>query len=223
MARFLGTCFLLWCIILATGQQCPSNQHAAMKLSITSERNSTGHWIARVSLNHGAHQHEVGPWEVDVDHSSAKCNDVESIHLVTTITAPPEHLHVNYKLLPGLGYYTFHEIPTSWYKAVITCKEENGNLLILNSPEEFTELKKIWDASGVKGDFLHVGINDFDKEKEFVTVLGDLLNSTGYAQWGPNEPNSGDTANCGAVRRTGDLYDSYCRNLFPFFCEQSLS
>jgi hypothetical protein len=51
---------------------------------------------------------------------------------------------------------------------------------------------------------------------------GDSLNSTGYVQWGPNEPNSGDTANCGAVRRTGDLYDSYCRNLFPFFCEQSL-
>jgi hypothetical protein len=56
-----------------------------------------------------------------------------------------------------------------------------------------------------------------------MSVLGDLVNSTGYAQWGPSEPNSGDTANCGAVKRTGDLYDSYCRNLFPFFCEQSLS
>jgi hypothetical protein len=71
-----------------------------------------------------------------------------------------------------LGYYRFHDTPVSWYKAVVTCREENGNLLILNSPKEFIELKKIWDASGVKGDYLHVGINDFDKEKEFVTVLG---------------------------------------------------
>jgi len=52
---------------------------------------------------------------------------------------------------------------------------------------------------------------------------GDTLNSTGYVRWGPNEPNSGDTANCGAVKRSGDLYDSYCKNNFPFFCEQSLS
>lgn len=33
-------------------------------------------------------------------------------------------------------------------------------------------MKKIWDASGAKGEFLHVGINDFDKEADFVTVLG---------------------------------------------------
>jgi hypothetical protein len=71
-----------------------------------------------------------------------------------------------------LGYYKFHDIPVSWYKAVVTCRRENGHLLVLNSPKEFIELKKIWDASGVKGDFLHVGINDFDKEAEFVTVLG---------------------------------------------------
>lgn len=69
--------------------------------------------------------------------------------------------------------------------------------------------------------------NDFNHSmmcNEFPCLfLGDLVNSTGYAQWGPNEPNSGDTANCGAVKRTGDLYDSHCKNLFPFFCEQSLS
>jgi hypothetical protein len=74
--------------------------------------------------------------------------------------------------LPELGYYRFHDIPTSWYKAEIICREENSHLMVLNSPKEFTELKTIWDASGVKGDFLHVGINDFDKEREFVTVLG---------------------------------------------------
>jgi hypothetical protein len=74
--------------------------------------------------------------------------------------------------LPGLGYYRFHDIPTTWYKAVITCTGENGHLLILNSHKEFIELKKIWDASGVKGEYLHIGINDFDKETEFVTVFG---------------------------------------------------
>jgi hypothetical protein len=84
--------------------------------------------------------------------------------------------------LPGLGYYRFHDIPVSWYKAVITCTGENGHLLILNSPKEFTELKKIWDASGVKGDYLHIGINDFDKEKEFVTVLGKNISHINLTQ-----------------------------------------
>jgi hypothetical protein len=93
--------------------------------------------------------------------------------------APPQHSHLKYKLLPELGYYKFYDIPTSWYKAEVTCREANGHLLVLNSPKEFTELKKIWDASGVKGDFLHLGINDFDKEKEFVTVLG-KKNSLNY-------------------------------------------
>lgn len=51
MSHFLVTWFMLWCIILARGQQCPSHQQAAMKLTITSERNSTGYWIARVTEN----------------------------------------------------------------------------------------------------------------------------------------------------------------------------
>jgi hypothetical protein len=79
---------------------------------------------------------------------------------------------LKYELLPGLGYYRFHYVPFTWYKAVITCTEESGHLLILNSPKEFTELKKIWDTAGVKGDYLHIGINDFDKEGEFVSILG---------------------------------------------------
>lgn len=51
MSHLLVTWFISWCIILATGQQCPSHQHASMKLTITSERNSTGHWIAKVREN----------------------------------------------------------------------------------------------------------------------------------------------------------------------------
>jgi hypothetical protein len=86
--------------------------------------------------------------------------------------------------LSEFGYYKFHATPVSWHKAEVTCREENGHLLVLNSAQEFTQLKKIWDESGVKGDYLHLGINDFDKEKEFVTVLGkkislyDLTHST---------------------------------------------
>ncbi|KDR20371.1 hemolymph lipopolysaccharide-binding protein-like [Zootermopsis nevadensis] len=222
MSQFMLIWSVLWWINIATGQQCSSYQHETVKLVIKSQRNNTGHWVAQVSLNHGAYQHEEGPWELDVDHSVEKCDEEESVHLVATIAVPPRHIHVQYKLLPDLGYYRFHDVPVTWYKAVITCTAENGHLLILNSPKEFTELKKIWDASGVKGDFLHIGINDFDKEAVFVTVLGDSLNSTGYAPWGPNEPNSGATANCGALKRTGELHDSYCSNQFPFFCEKNL-
>jgi hypothetical protein len=51
MSRFLVTWFMLRCIVLATELQCPSHQHPSMKLTITSERNSTGQWIAKVRNN----------------------------------------------------------------------------------------------------------------------------------------------------------------------------
>jgi hypothetical protein len=49
--------------------------------------------------------------------------------------------------------------------------------------------------------------------------IGEPLNMTGYARWGNGEPSHGNTANCGRLSRTGQLFDSYCTNMLAFFCE----
>jgi hypothetical protein len=39
-----------------------------------------------VQLEHGAGHQETGPWEVDIDHITAKCEDTESILIVAKVT-----------------------------------------------------------------------------------------------------------------------------------------
>lgn len=48
MFQFILIWFVLWCICVATGPECSSSQNSAMKLAITSHRNSSGYWVAQV-------------------------------------------------------------------------------------------------------------------------------------------------------------------------------
>jgi hypothetical protein len=37
-------------------------------------------------MEHGAGHKETGPWEVDIDHITGKCDDTESILIVAKVT-----------------------------------------------------------------------------------------------------------------------------------------
>jgi hypothetical protein len=37
-------------------------------------------------MAHGAGRKDVGPWEVDIDHTTVTCEDNESVHIVATLT-----------------------------------------------------------------------------------------------------------------------------------------
>lgn len=52
----------------------------------------------QVQLSHGAGHKETGPWEVDIDHITSKCEDTESILIVAKITGgfTNQSLLVNY-------------------------------------------------------------------------------------------------------------------------------
>jgi hypothetical protein len=41
--------------------------------------------LLQVQLEHGAGHKETGPWEVDIDHITAKCEDAESILIVAKV------------------------------------------------------------------------------------------------------------------------------------------
>ncbi|XP_069674756.1 hemolymph lipopolysaccharide-binding protein-like [Periplaneta americana] len=230
--RFYSTiynmCILLllglfcWRFEVSAAGQCTLPSITPLKVTTVSLRNDTGHWIATVKMDHDANQDVAGPFEVDLEHSIEKCTDSESVHIETTVRAPPTQAQRGngYELLPGLGLYKFHKAADTWYNAEMTCVKEGAHLLVLNSENEFAIIKKKWDEYAVGGRYLQIGINDFDAEKTFVTVTGDLLNATGYTKWLPGEPNSGNTANCGAVDRNGYFEDSFCSNKFSFFCEK---
>ncbi|XP_069674759.1 hemolymph lipopolysaccharide-binding protein-like [Periplaneta americana] len=216
--------FFCWCVELSAAGQCTAPPSTPLKLTILSQRNDTGHWTATIKLNHESSYNYAGPFELDVEHSTVNCIDSEAVYIETTVRAPPTQPQPGdgYEQLlpPGLGLYKFHKALDTWYNAEMICVKEGGHLLVLSSDKEFAVLKKKWDESGVGGTYLHIGINDFDKEGTFVTVTGDPINKTGYVKWLPGEPNSGNTANCGAVTREGNYVDSGCSNRFSFFCKK---
>ncbi|KAJ4450147.1 hypothetical protein ANN_01554 [Periplaneta americana] len=182
--RFYSTiynmCILLllglfcWRFEVSAAGQCTLPSITPLKVTTVSLRNDTGHWIATVKMDHDANQDVAGPFEVDLEHSIEKCTDSESVHIETTVRAPPTQAQRGngYELLPGLGLYKFHKAADTWYNAEMTCVKEGAHLLVLNSENEFAIIKKKWDEYAVGGRYLQIGINDFDAEKTFVTVTG---------------------------------------------------
>ncbi|XP_069675499.1 hemolymph lipopolysaccharide-binding protein-like [Periplaneta americana] len=215
------------CVCTSKSLQCNMSRASAYQLSITSRRNESGIWVAQVSLDHGPSDEYDGIWHVDVDHTTTKCERSETVHLVATVTAPLMKPSPNYEYLPELGYYKFHPITVDWSVARETCMKEGAYLMVLNSEKEFQAIKKIWDrqpklTTDWRNDFIHVGLTDHETEGQFYSIFGEHVNSTGYAKWKAGEPNSGNTANCAGVQRSGDFYDSNCSNKLGFFCKQQL-
>ncbi|KAJ4434320.1 hypothetical protein ANN_22877 [Periplaneta americana] len=189
MLRRATVCCVLWCAVACAELQCALPHTSALKFSITSLRNETGHWIAQLQLGHTAEEKNRGPWELDVDHSTAKCEDSESILIAAKITAPPTaQISVpllrgvptapGYELVPLLGYYKLHSSVNTWHGALKICEDEGAHLMVINSEAEVQALKPLWEKTppakitgGSHNDWAWVGFHDLYKEGEFVTIF----------------------------------------------------
>ncbi|KDR21757.1 hemolymph lipopolysaccharide-binding protein-like [Zootermopsis nevadensis] len=232
--RVASSIVLLWCVAASTELQC-SPQALAFRFSINSQRNKTGQWNAQVKLEHEAGNKEVRPWEVEVDHSTAKCGNVESVVIIVTIRGTP-HMDISsrntlapgYELIPGLGGYKFHNEVKTWAEAREICVQEDAHLVIINSQREANALLHFWVPhpkifNDWRNDWAHIGFHDQYVEGEYVTIFNDPLNSTGYAVWTTNQPDGRVTENCGVANRgSSTLADVGCGVQLPFFCEQEL-
>ncbi|XP_069686149.1 hemolymph lipopolysaccharide-binding protein-like [Periplaneta americana] len=240
MRWFAVVSCLFWCANVCVGLQCALPHTSALKLSVTSLRNETGHWIAQLQLGHDAGDKSAGPWEVDIDHTTAKCEDSESILISAKITAPPAVL-VNrpisvgiptapgYELVPGVGYYKLHTDVNTWNGAKNMCEEEGAHLVVVNSEKEALILKNLWDKNppakitgGTHTDWAWIGFHDLYKEGEFVTIFNQTLESAGYKKFHPAEGRGGANENCGLIHRGLELADYNCNHKDPFFCEKEL-
>ncbi|XP_069701698.1 hemolymph lipopolysaccharide-binding protein-like [Periplaneta americana] len=202
-------------------------------------RNETGHWVAQLQLGHDACEKSAGPYEVDIDHMAAKCEDSESILISAKIAAAPSTTMITqskspkvptvlgYELVPGQGYYKLHTDVNTWHGAKMICEEEGAHLMVINSEKEVKSVKPILDknsniAGGVHTDWIWIGFHDLYDEGKFVTIFNDTLESTGYVNWGGGEGSGGKSENCGLLHQSLLLADYPCNAKDGFLCEIEL-
>nr|BAA18916.1 lectin-related protein [Periplaneta americana] len=208
----------------STDLQCSSTQADLLNFSITSNKNETGHWVAKVNLKHG--DNYGLPLHVNVDHTAVLCERSDSVYIVATISAPPRSPSAGYELLPGLGYYKFHTDYKNWYDARKTCIQEGAHLAVINSETESKALLKLWLPhpkmfNDWRNDWAHIGFHDHYTEGQFVTIFDTPLNEAGFSKWQPPNPDGGDKDDCGVFRRNfGTLGDIPCSAKLAFICEQ---
>ncbi|XP_001599898.2 hemolymph lipopolysaccharide-binding protein-like [Nasonia vitripennis] len=139
----------------------------------------------------------------------------------------------DYLYTPGIGSHKLHTVAKPWNEARQICKEENAHLAIINSKAEEKVLLETMKKAGLRinarhtTDQAYLGIHDFFKEGEWLTIFGESIYSAGYAEWSTNwyvrQPdNAGNGENCGTLVLNGGMNDNACHIPLAFFCETPL-
>ncbi|XP_011341206.1 hemolymph lipopolysaccharide-binding protein-like [Ooceraea biroi] len=121
------------------------------------------------------------------------------------------------------GYvHKFYLLKTTWNKARQTCVKEGGHLAIINSTSEEKVLLRMMQEKNISAAWL--GLHDLYEEGDWVSILDEPLENTGYTSWTtkwPNQPdNNGGNQNCAAlVSPEGGMDDVQCGILLHFFCK----
>jgi len=97
-------------------------------------------------------------------------------------------------------------------------------LAVIKSDREENILLRMLQEKNI--DTAWLGVHDLYQEGDWVTVLDEALENTGYSKWTtkwPNEPdNFNGKQNCARlVSPEGGMGDDTCDLLFPFFCRLS--
>ncbi|PSN54440.1 Hemolymph lipopolysaccharide-binding protein [Blattella germanica] len=226
LRAILLSCSLAHWVQIAPALECGPSPSNTLKFSIRNRQNLTGSWVAQIYVEEEGRNKDSNPLDVDIEHTTIKCQNTESVLIGATISVPPRRsLGYGYELVPGFGYYKFHTELESWHAAQVICIQEGAYLAIINSFVEVSIMKKLWDphpklTDDWRNPYAFIGASDLKKNKEFVTVFDQPVNDTGYSNWAPGNPKF--TGHCVVVQRNGHLHDTDCQAKFPFFCEQSL-
>ena len=51
--------------------------------------------LHQVQLEHGGANQEAGPWEVNIDHTTTKCEEAEVVLIVATVTGERSPIQTN--------------------------------------------------------------------------------------------------------------------------------
>ncbi|XP_014209582.1 hemolymph lipopolysaccharide-binding protein-like [Copidosoma floridanum] len=135
----------------------------------------------------------------------------------------------DYAHTPGVGFHKLHTVARTWNDARHACEDEGGHLAIVNSKAEEEAMLNAYRSAGpIQGgsnaDEAFLGVHDFYREGEWVTIFGESLGGSGYARWsndfwGQQPDNKHNSQHCGALLFSGGLDDFHCHEKLAFFCE----
>ncbi|XP_049801451.1 asialoglycoprotein receptor 1-like [Schistocerca nitens] len=160
--------------------------------------------------------------EYEAKYCADQAGDIEVTNLQDTGFQVP----ANYEVFPGVGIYRFHRAALPWEEARRKCEKEGAHLLVLNSEEEWNVVDSLMRRCPELLDshfnyYSYIGVHDMRKENHFETVLGGLLEDTGYVRWMPGQPDNAHHLgeNCVTVSRDGAFNDVPCSTPLPYVCE----
>ena len=127
----------------------------------------------------------------------------------------------------GTSCYKFVTSPKlTWDKAKEECKNWQGGLVKVESPEETEFIKTNVLPTGGK-DIYWIGLSDSANEEDWMWTDGTQLDSQGYTNWGSGQPDNFDNQDCVLVRIResgkdyyGKWYDRRCSDREKYICEK---
>ncbi|XP_063223715.1 macrophage mannose receptor 1 isoform X2 [Bacillus rossius redtenbacheri] len=134
-----------------------------------------------------------------------------------------------YRMFDGHYYKLVKSPGRNWAEARESCQEEGGDLAVIDSQEEADFLLQLFSKDPSRWDqYVYeafVGVTDQASEGNFLTFNGSSLNSTGFDDWMPNEPNNGDGVrsleeDCVTYHKGRAYNDVDCDREMPYFCEK---
>ena len=115
----------------------------------------------------------------------------------------------------GTYVYRIFKEQLNWHNARAKCKLHGGDLASVTSAEEKEKIRKLL-SSFTNTVWLWIGLNDIEKEEEFVWSDGSAYS---YNNWNKNEPNGNTAENCMFSDTSAKWYDSACSRTLFFICK----
>nr|CAD7452469.1 unnamed protein product [Timema tahoe] len=126
----------------------------------------------------------------------------------------------SFQLVRDVGYYKYHTNKVTWQEAQDTCRREDSNLVLVNTPQEMAAIGEIMHQHGVR--YIYSGFHDLFLHGQYVTVFGDLLSKCCLEEWEEGALSPSPSYNCGSVSKEHKLAVQDCSKKLPFICENPL-
>ncbi|XP_068086675.1 hemolymph lipopolysaccharide-binding protein-like [Anabrus simplex] len=132
-----------------------------------------------------------------------------------TITTKPRSCpHSGYRLFEGLNCYKTYSESRSWSDAREQCKRDGGDLMVLESERERSEVVPTMYEIVISNPWM--GVYKPEGEDRWVSVKGEPALSS---WWEPGEPDNRAGRKCTFAKKEGLLLNVDCAALLPFICE----
>ncbi|XP_068086742.1 hemolymph lipopolysaccharide-binding protein-like isoform X1 [Anabrus simplex] len=132
----------------------------------------------------------------------------------TTTTKAKSCPHSGYRLFEGFNCYKTYREGKSWSDAREQCKRDGGDLMVLESERERSEVFPTMFESVIW--YPWMGVYKPEGEDRWVTVKGEPAPSS---WWWPGEPDNIAGRKCAVAHRRGLLWNTDCAVLWSFICE----